>query len=81
MLTAHPDMIVCVCHRVSDREITRQARMGMAFDDIQLELSVATSCGSCESYARELVAQCDPSQPVAALQNAGTDDGTVWSRT
>ena len=34
-------MIVCVCNRISDREITRQARAGMSFDDIQLELGVA----------------------------------------
>ena len=41
-------MIVCVCHRISDREITRFARAGMGFDEIQLELGVATQCGNCE---------------------------------
>ena len=45
-------MIVCVCNRISDREITRQARAGMSFDDIQLELGVATCCGRCEGCAR-----------------------------
>ena len=34
-------MIVCVCRRVSDREITRHAQAGMSFDDIQFELGVA----------------------------------------
>ncbi|HOP89895.1 MAG TPA: (2Fe-2S)-binding protein, partial [Ottowia sp.] len=38
-------MIVCVCKRVSDREIVRHAHSGMSFDDIQLELGVATCCG------------------------------------
>ena len=65
-------MIVCVCNRISDREITRQARAGMSFDDIQLELGVATCCGRCESCARELVDQCSVSRPVAALHDAGT---------
>ena len=60
-------MIVCVCNRVSDREISRQARAGMSFDDIQLELGVATCCGRCEGCARELVEQCSVSHPVAAL--------------
>ncbi|MCB2037568.1 MAG: (2Fe-2S)-binding protein, partial [Ottowia sp.] len=38
-------MIVCVCNRVSDRDIVRHAHAGMGFDDIQLELGVATCCG------------------------------------
>lgn len=60
-------MIVCVCRRVSDREIARHARAGMSFDDIQFELGVATQCGQCEGCAREVVAQCACSHPVAAL--------------
>ena len=62
-------MIVCVCHRISDREITRFARAGMGFDEIQLELGVATQCGNCEGYARELVSQCHASAPLAAVHN------------
>ncbi|TWO72665.1 ferredoxin [Caenimonas sedimenti] len=60
-------MIVCVCRRVSDREIVRHARAGMSFDDIQFELGVATQCGQCESCAREVMAQCSAHHPVAAL--------------
>lgn len=62
-------MIVCVCRRVSDREIARHARAGMSFEDIQFELGVATQCGQCEGCAREVVAQCCASQPVAALRS------------
>ena len=51
-------MIVCVCNRVSDREITRHVQQGMDFSDIQLELGVATQCGQCETCARELVERC-----------------------
>jgi bacterioferritin-associated ferredoxin len=61
-------MIVCVCHRISDREIARHARAGMDFDDIQFELGVATQCGQCESCARDIVAQCCTTAPVAAIQ-------------
>ncbi|MEZ5647001.1 MAG: (2Fe-2S)-binding protein [Burkholderiaceae bacterium] len=53
-------MIVCVCHRVSDHHIARAARSGMAFDDIQLEMGVATQCGKCESCARAVWSQCAP---------------------
>ena len=62
-------MIVCVCRRVSDREIARHARAGMSFDEIQFELGVATQCGRCEDCARDVVAQCCATQPVAALHN------------
>jgi len=61
-------MIVCVCRRVSDKTIAQCARAGMAFDDIQLELGVATQCGRCEGCARQVFAECTPGQAVAHLQ-------------
>jgi len=61
-------MIVCVCHRVSDRTIAQCARSGMAFDDIQLELGVATQCGQCEGCARSVFSECAPGHVVAHLQ-------------
>ncbi|SDZ75916.1 MULTISPECIES: (2Fe-2S)-binding protein [Acidovorax] len=65
-------MIVCVCRRISDRDIARHARAGMSFDEIQFELGVATQCGCCESCARDVVAQCSATRPVAALHNEVT---------
>ena len=62
-------MIVCVCRRVSDREIARHAHAGMGFDEIQFELGVATQCGRCESCARDVIAQCCASHPTAAIYN------------
>ena len=44
-------MIVCVCHRVSDRTIEQGARAGMAFEELQFECGVATRCGKCEETA------------------------------
>ena len=61
-------MIVCVCRRISDREIARHARAGMDFDSIQFELGVATQCGQCEGCARDVVAQCSSTAPVAAIR-------------
>jgi bacterioferritin-associated ferredoxin len=47
-------MIVCVCHRVSDRDIARAVQGGCcSFDDLQAELRVSTSCGKCRDCARE----------------------------
>lgn len=46
-------MIVCVCRRVSDREIERLARSGCAsFDELQMESGVGTCCGRCAECAQ-----------------------------
>ena len=63
-------MIICVCRRISDREIARHARAGMGFDDIQMELGVATQCGKCEGCARDVVAQCNGAGPSANISLA-----------
>lgn len=63
-------MIICVCRRISDREISRHARTGMGFDEIQFELGVATQCGRCEGCARDVVAQCSATSPTAHLKLA-----------
>lgn len=72
-------MIVCVCKRVSDREIHRHVRAGMGFDDIQIDLGVATQCGKCEQCARDVVAQCRRMHPVAALSSGAPQlDSPTW---
>ena len=72
-------MIVCVCHRISDREIARHARAGMGFEEIQFELGVATQCGQCEGCARDVVAQCSANCPTANIQLASNlPEGSIW---
>ena len=45
-------MIVCVCHRVSDRDIAIAASSGCpSFEALQDELRVATACGACHECA------------------------------
>ena len=60
-------MIVCVCRKISDREIAHRARAGMGFDEIQFELGVAMQCGQCEGCARDVVAQCS-AHPIALIK-------------
>ncbi|GAC1389983.1 MAG: hypothetical protein NVSMB34_02720 [Variovorax sp.] len=52
-------------------------RAGMTFDEMQFELGVATQCGRCEGCARDVVAQCSVSHPMAALSR---DDGPAATR-
>jgi bacterioferritin-associated ferredoxin len=47
-------MIVCLCHRISDRDIRREVAGGVrCFEQLQDETRVASSCGSCHDCARE----------------------------
>lgn len=57
-------MIVCVCRRVSDRDIERHARGGCSsFDDLQMDTGVATCCGNCAQCAREVFDSARNSAP------------------
>ena len=48
-------MIVCVCHRVSDRDIAIAASSGCPnFEALQDDLRVATACGACRDCARDV---------------------------
>ena len=48
-------MIVCLCHRVSDRDLQRAVAGGIDnFEALQDETRVASSCGCCHDCAREV---------------------------
>lgn len=48
-------MIVCLCHRVSDRDIARAVASGTrCFEVLQDDTRVASSCGCCHDCAREV---------------------------
>ncbi|NRF66864.1 (2Fe-2S)-binding protein [Aquincola sp. S2] len=48
-------MIVCICRRVSDRDIQHAVREGIAsFDVLQDETGVASHCGACHDCAHEV---------------------------
>lgn len=50
-------MIVCICRRISDRDIARAARNGcLSFDDLQIDNGVGTCCGKCHDSARQTFA-------------------------
>lgn len=45
-------MIVCIGHRVSDRDIAREVRQGCSsFETLQDTLRVGTACGACHDCA------------------------------
>jgi len=47
-------MIVCLCHRVSDRDIAREVGSGCpSFDALQESTRVGTGCGACLECAHD----------------------------
>ncbi len=49
-------MIVCVCNNISDREIRQAIDLGISsVAELYRELGVGTVCGTCVSYAREVL--------------------------
>ena len=49
-------MIVCVCQRVSDRQIRQAAADGAhSLECLQIDLGVATRCGRCADCATRLL--------------------------
>lgn len=57
-------MIVCLCHRISDRDIQREVRAGITcFERLQDETRVASSCGCCHDCAREVFDAALPPRP------------------
>ena len=66
-------MIVCVCRRVSSRDIEQEVQLGCdSFESLQDELGVARSCGCCLDCARDTFDQARElrsarAQPALAL--------------
>ena len=52
-------MIICLCHKVSDRDIARETASGCRdFDSLQQETGVATACGACLDCAQDTFSAC-----------------------
>ena len=58
-------MIVCLCHRVRDRDIEQAVCAGTtSFELLQDDTRVASSCGCCYDCAREIFdAACAATAP------------------
>lgn len=51
-------MIVCLCHRISERDIATHVTLGCAsFDTLQDDTRVGTACGCCLETAKEVFAE------------------------
>lgn len=66
-------MYICVCNAVTDTEIRHCARQGArTLNALRRQLSVASCCGKCIPYARQILSDCrnDQAAVQAGLQPA-----------
>jgi bacterioferritin-associated ferredoxin len=55
-----PNMIVCVCHNVSDRAIRAAMDAGAtSLSEIRAQFNVGTCCGKCIPSTKTLVRECN----------------------
>jgi len=48
-------VIICLCHRISERDIERAVREGVRdFEALQEETCLARNCGCCHDAARQV---------------------------
>ena len=49
-------MYVCICNGITDKQVRKAAKAGVRnLWDLQMELGVASNCGSCKDVAMEIV--------------------------
>jgi bacterioferritin-associated ferredoxin len=71
-------VIVCVCRRVSDHQIRQAAAGGVAtFDELQMELGVATQCGRCADCACDVLARARCAEAASHGHGRGHAGGAV----
>jgi bacterioferritin-associated ferredoxin len=52
-------MIVCICHRVSERDIDSAVAEGASsLRQLNERLGVGTGCGVCVGYVRDCLSRC-----------------------
>jgi bacterioferritin-associated ferredoxin len=67
-------MIVCLCHRISDRDIVQAVKDGVRdFESLQDDTCIARNCACCEDCAKQVFAQACATvqvhrQPVRELE-------------
>ncbi len=48
-------MYVCICNRLKEDLIRSLAEQGLGFEEIQAITGCSSTCGSCRTFAEELV--------------------------
>ncbi|MDO8907223.1 MAG: (2Fe-2S)-binding protein [Pseudohongiella sp.] len=64
-------MYVCICRQITDKEIRQRCEEGVTtFSELRAELGLASDCGRCGRYAREIIAEVTSAAQCRALSYA-----------
>jgi bacterioferritin-associated ferredoxin len=64
-----PFMVVCVCRKVSDRQIVNLIQAGAdSWEAVQLETGAGTCCGRCQDCAKAITARALSKQHVNVVE-------------
>ena len=65
-ITNASSMYICLCNAITAREIREAAELGITdFEGLKDGLGVATCCGTCEPFAREILEEVGACKPAA----------------
>ena len=71
-------MIVCLCHRISDRDIERAVREGVPdFETLQDDTCIARNCGCCHETALEVFDQALCEQAACCAAACGHHESVI----
>ena len=57
-------MYVCICRQITDSQIRKRCAEGVStFSELRAELGLASDCGRCGHYAREIIADAEREFP------------------
>ncbi|MDO9475447.1 MAG: (2Fe-2S)-binding protein [Pseudohongiella sp.] len=64
-------MYVCICRQITDSQIRQRCQDGVTtFSELRAELGLASDCGRCGRYARELIAEVASADQCRAMTYA-----------
>jgi bacterioferritin-associated ferredoxin len=64
-------MYVCICRQITDSQIRKRCEEGVStFSELRAELGLASDCGRCGHYAREIIAEVASAAQCRAMSYA-----------
>lgn len=65
-------MLVCLCHSVTEKELTQAVDLGLStMEEFRRDLLVGASCGSCADFAKRVVTNHLESKALGAAERGG----------
>ena len=71
------NMIICICHSVSERELNSYLKQGLSLDEIQEKYKIGTTCKKCSSIIQAIVSEFEDNCYFWPPSSPSTDNDIV----